>query len=60
MSSTEFIIDREALRKNLESEEYDLHREWYLRTYIAAQISSFKEKYCNFLNDVKMHIPFFE
>ncbi|QHO19904.1 uncharacterized protein DS421_11g333170 [Arachis hypogaea] len=60
MSSTEFVIHREALRRNLYSEEYDLHREWYLRTYTAAQISSFKEKYYNFLNDVKMHIPFFE
>ncbi|XLT32810.1 hypothetical protein HN873_064102 [Arachis hypogaea] len=52
--------DREALRKNLDSEEYDLHREWYLRTHTAAQIASFKEKYYNFLKEVKMHIPFFE
>ncbi|XLU27230.1 hypothetical protein S245_063296, partial [Arachis hypogaea] len=46
-----FVIHREALRKELYFEEYDLHREWYLRTYTAAQISSFKEKYYNFLND---------
>ncbi|MED6215158.1 hypothetical protein PIB30_110639, partial [Stylosanthes scabra] len=52
MGSTEFVIDKEALRKNLYSKEYDLHREWYLRTFTASQIS--------FLNEVKMHIPFFE
>ncbi|KAL4373384.1 hypothetical protein AHAS_Ahas05G0076400 [Arachis hypogaea] len=45
MNSIEFVINREALCKNLNSEEYDLEREWYLHVQGRNGLEKMEEEH---------------
>nr|KYP45397.1 hypothetical protein KK1_033029 [Cajanus cajan]KYP45402.1 hypothetical protein KK1_033034 [Cajanus cajan] len=60
MIQFEFQIDKEALRKDFASEENQPQRSWFLKKYQGSKRLEIQEIYYNFLNYVKLNIPFLD
>nr|KYP32377.1 Enzymatic polyprotein [Cajanus cajan] len=60
MIQSEFQIDKEALRKDFASEENQPQRYWILKNYQGPKRIQIQEIYYNFLNHVKLNIPFLD
>nr|KYP31113.1 hypothetical protein KK1_048952 [Cajanus cajan] len=60
MIQSEFQIDKEALRKDFASEENQPQRSWFLKNYQGPKRIQIQEIYYNFLNHVKLNIPFLD
>jgi hypothetical protein len=55
-----FIIDKESLKKEFNSEEWSPHREWFFQAYKGSNRIKIQEEFYKFLNKVKLNIPFFD
>nr|KYP59363.1 hypothetical protein KK1_014797 [Cajanus cajan] len=60
MIQSEFQIDKEALRKEFSLEENQPQRSWFLKNYQGFKRTEIQEIYYNFLNSVKLNIPFLD
>nr|KYP37212.1 hypothetical protein KK1_041602 [Cajanus cajan] len=60
MIQSEFHIDKEALRKDFYLEENQPQRSWFLKNYQGLKRAEIHEIYYNFLNNVRLNIPFLD
>nr|KYP73766.1 hypothetical protein KK1_006416 [Cajanus cajan] len=60
MIQSEFQIDKKALHKDFASEENQPQRSWFLKNYQGSKRVEIQEIYYNFLNHVKLNIPFLD
>jgi len=59
MIQSKFVIDKETLRNNFYSKELKSQRNWFSKNYQDSKKVIIQEIYYNFLEKVKLNIPFF-
>ena len=60
MITKQFELNKERLRKEFMSPQYEEKRKWFFKTYSKFMGNHIREKYYDFMNEIQAKVKFFD